>query len=715
MSRSRDIANFLGLTEIANTGNVRLLKFGEGTDSAQIINITQNTIDSNYVTARAGSGSGVTEVAAVSDLPTAADNAGQIYYVTNLNKFYFSNGSGWFKNDLINQDPSISVTPTGTINLSKTGQTSTYTIIGLDSGSLVFSVDSDGNFGGLASGVLTSNADSARFVVTPKAQGVATTTSSTLTFTVNDGVGAVSTQRQMNLNFSTAGQAADGSFSPSYTGNDSATNVTFFPQGGSTARPYGGFTLVRDKTPGKIAFGRPQPYGQSSTNYHGFMDYFEYDTNSQQFTMTTFPRAFSGYYNFNAVAIGRDLMLSLTNNSDPIAIYERTTNTPGTFYHMGWYNIDQLKNANSNLSSYSGSFSNDTTYRSGMDMSVDGLYMAFGATMYDKTGATNCGAVYIGKGSGSYGFSMTIEQIIENPFPYQNAYFGSSISMSTDGTWLAISDRSYASYAPRTSEETGGVYIYKRVANSGTSMYQLQKRIRHDNGESKFANQNYTGAVAYLPGVEFDSTGETLIIGTSQVKPTTAMYPQNTRPRGYSIASGVNVSSYNVGGVQVWKRDSDNALGDNSYSLFQEMYPDSVGHNMTGNTGTNSDYDFGWQMLNGNYYFGSSVAVSPDGNNLLVGAPGGWSRPTSRGGSSNNNTIGRVYIYSLDSAGGYTHKGDFFGTNNNDYLGGGGGYGYTSYAGGGMSGLLYLDNDIVAVSNGYSTTARVGALVFESA
>ena len=70
MSRSRDIANFLGLTEIANTGNVRLLKFGEGTDSAQIINITQNTIDSNYVTARAGSGSGVTEVAAVSDLPT---------------------------------------------------------------------------------------------------------------------------------------------------------------------------------------------------------------------------------------------------------------------------------------------------------------------------------------------------------------------------------------------------------------------------------------------------------------------------------------------------------------------------------------------------------------------------------------------------------------------------------------------------------------------
>ena len=131
----------------------------------------------------------------------------------------------------------------------------------------------------------------------------------------------------MNLNFSTAGQAADGSFSPSYTGNDSATNVTFFAQGGTSATSYGGFTLVRDKTPGKIAFGRPQPYGTSSTQYHGYMDYFEFDTNSQQFTMTTFQRAASVYYNFNGVAIGRDLMLSRTNNSDPIAVYERTTNT----------------------------------------------------------------------------------------------------------------------------------------------------------------------------------------------------------------------------------------------------------------------------------------------------------------------------------------------------------------------------------------------------
>lgn len=712
MSRSRDIANFLGLTETANTDNVRLLKFGEGTDSSQVINITRNTIDSSYVSDRAGSG--ITEVSGVGNLPTAADNAGQIYYVSNLNKFYFSNGSGWFKNDLINQDPSITVTPTGTINLSKTGQTSTYTIIGTDSGTLTFSVDSDGNFGGLASGVLTSSGDSARFVVTPKAQGVATTTSANITFNVNDGVGSVSTQRRMNLNFSTAGQAADGSFSPTFTGNDSATNITFFAQGGDAERGYGGYTLVRDKTPGKIAFGRPHPYGQSVVNYHGYMDYFEFDTNSQTFSMSTFPRVYAANHNWRGVAIGRDFMMQEHPGSDPIAIYERTTNTPGTFYHLGYYNITQLKNANSNLTGFS-SYNNDTTYRGDMDMSVDAKYMAFGSTNYDKTGASNCGAVFIGKTNGSYPFTMTIEQVIENPFPYTNSNFGMSVSMSTDGTWLCITDRSYAPYAPRTTEETGGAYIYKKVAESGTSMYQLQKRIRHESSESKFAPQNYTGAVSYNPNVMFDSTGETLIIGSPQVKPTTDMYPQATRPRGYSVASGVNVSSYNVGGVQVWKRDSDDAVGDTSYSLFQEMYPDSVGHNMTGNTGTNSAYDFSQQILNGNYYFGSSVAVSPDGNNLLIGSPGGWARPTSRGGSSNNNTVGRVYIYSLDSAGGYTHKGDLFGTNNNDYLGGGGGYGWTSYIGGGMSSLLYLDNDIIAASNGYSSSARVGALIFESA
>ena len=700
MSRSRDIANFLGLTETANTDNVRLLKFGEGTDSSQVINITRNTIDSNYVSAR--SGGGVTEVAASGDLPSATDNAGEIYYVTNQNKFYFSNGGSWFANTLVNQDPTISVTPSGTVALSTTQQTQEYIIIGTDSGTLSFSVDSDGNFRGLASGVLTSADDSARFVVTPKTQAAATKTSSLVTFNVSDGVSTQSVSRRMNLSFSTEGQTADGSFVPGW--DDSSVVKTQYGFGGTAvAVNYPVHNMKKNK-------GNPKEFAHfnatanvSSTNYRGGVDVFKYNDLNGQFDRQFLGNTGSTSYYAMGGSIGGDYILVYdTNSAHHCYPYYRsgsTWNRAGIIDVRTRMSVAGITDQNSKF--FSGSTS--TSYDDQMgDIATDaeGYIWALGSPRNTVNGALAAGGVVIGTRNGSTFGTLDIQQYIPNPFPQANSWFGNSIDISSDGNFLAITDRSFASYSPRTNVLTTGTYIYKKVANSGSSMYQLQTRLRPEITTSALAHASATTNTTYGSIVRLDSDGGTVVIGHPWWYGNPNMYPNHA-------AAGISTASYASGAIQIYKRDSANAVGENSYDLLQEFWPDSVGYSVQpqGN-------DAKWSK-----HFGSSIDITMDGNKILAGQP--YDHEFGKVGIAANGitTFGSGTIYSLDSSR-YVERNKLHGTITNSYHFGGGSQTFTGnynmLKGQGRGGALYLDNDIVVTVYGYSA-ATSGIMRFDSA
>ena len=190
MSRNRDIADILGKTEARVTTNAPLV------DSATTVIIAG-------ASGGGGGGAGVTSYTNLSDLPTSApSNEGNLAYVEQNNKLYYSVGTGWFPVTPQNQPPSLSVTPEGIVSLSKTGATTEVRLTATDADSaavLTFSFSKDTNFDGMA----TITQDSSIFQVTPKAEGNATTETGNVTFSVNDGATTVSNLVTFNLQYGT--------------------------------------------------------------------------------------------------------------------------------------------------------------------------------------------------------------------------------------------------------------------------------------------------------------------------------------------------------------------------------------------------------------------------------------------------------------------------------------------------------------------------------
>lgn len=665
--------------------------------------VVDDVIDSSYISLRGGGGSGVTEVSATGDLPSASANAGQIYYVTNQNKFYFSNGGSWFANTLVNQDPTVTVIPSGTVALSTTQQTQEYTIIGTDSGSLTFSVESDGNFAGLASGVLTSTGDSARFVVTPKTQAAATTGTSLVTFNVSDGVSTQSVSRRMNLSFSTEGQTADGTFIPGW--DDSSIVKTQYGFGGtSVGVAYPGHNIKKNK-------GNPKEFAHfnytanvSSQNYRGGVEVFTYNDLNGQFDRQFLGNTGSTSYYALAGAIGGDYILIYdTNSTNHCYPYYRSN---GTWTRGSIIDVRSRMNS-AGISDYNQKFvsgSTSTTYDDQMgDIATDaeGYIWALGSPRNSDQGATASGGVVIALRSNSTFGTLNVQQYIPNPFPQASSWFGNSIDISADGNFLAITDRSFASYSPRTNVLTTGTYIYKKVANSGSSMFQLQTRLRPEMTTSALGHPSASTAATYGSIVRFDSDGGTVVIGHPWWYSNLNMYPSHT-------AKGISSNSYITGAIQIYKRDSANAVGENSYDLLQEFWPDSVGY----------EENIPHAVANKwSKHFGASLDITMDGNKILAGQPYDHAFGAIGTNATGITTHGSGTVFSLDSSR-YVKKSKIHGPLQNSYHFGGGSQTFTGnynmLKGQGRSGALYLDNDIVVSVYGYGA-ATSGIMRFDSA
>ena len=89
MGRTRDIADILGQTEITNAQNKRILTVDD-----------TGVVDSAYVTSIASAG-GLSYYSTLDSLPTTSLTAGDEAFVSANNRYYISNGSGWYGIEMI--------------------------------------------------------------------------------------------------------------------------------------------------------------------------------------------------------------------------------------------------------------------------------------------------------------------------------------------------------------------------------------------------------------------------------------------------------------------------------------------------------------------------------------------------------------------------------------------------------------------------------------
>ena len=408
-SINRDIATMLGRTEAANPSNAAL-----GT----------------------GDGSGLVVYATLDDLPTSGLTAGDQAFITATNRIYVSNGSGWYSVALLNATPRLTIDPTGIVLLAKDGSTPTViTLTGTDSdnadANLIYSVESDGSFGGLA----TLSQDSSVFTITPLAEGSATTTSSILTFKVSDGVSFGSGTTTFSLTF-----GPDWSVTPTETkiiASDGAYDERF---GRDTAISGNGLYAISgaywDGDNGSRA-GAAYIYEKSGNTWPQQAKIFASDAQLESYFGESVAINSDGTY----AVVGAWQEDTAGTQAGAAYIYTRSGST--------WTQQQKIVGTDTGQYDYFGGQ---------VAINDDATYIAVAAP-YEM-------AVYIFTRSGSTWTQQAKCQPLDGPF---NTQFGTSLEINSDGTYFITGD----------SSKTGGgaAHVFTR---SGSTWTQQAKLVSSD-------------------------------------------------------------------------------------------------------------------------------------------------------------------------------------------------------------------------------------------
>ena len=235
-------------------------------------------------------------------------------------------------------------------------------------------------------------------------------------------------------------------------------------------------------------------------------------------------------------------------------------------------------------------------------LSADGNTLAVGAHLEDSGTiaapnelAVDAGAVYVFTRSGTV---WSQQAYIKGSNSLAGDNFGSSVALSGDGNTLAVG----APLEDTTAAEAGAVYVFTRTGSTWTE----QALVKASNPG---AGDNFGVSVALS-----SSDGNTLAVGASNEA---------------SSATGINGDQAN-----------NNAAGAGAvYVLIR-----------TGPTWTQQAYVKASNTGSGDS-FGGSVALSADGNALMVGAINEDGSATGIGGTSNEAALGAGAAYAYTRSG----------------------------------------------------------------
>jgi hypothetical protein len=404
-------------------------------------------------------------VSSASGLPMTGNTVGKTAYVSETNRLYIWNGSGWFEMALINTSPTITTGGDATYALAEDGTPTVINLVANDPEGVPLTWSHAVTSGSLED--VTISNTGAVFTITPGA--IAATFG--LTFTASDGI-----------NIDTSASAFTLSFGPDWAGttlvqtlddpNAYGTSVT--DNFGTSVSMSGDYAIVSAKfeadaggansgkvyifnvTTGALLFtlDNPNPYGTSANDQFGFsvgisgnyaivsapyedsdtglnpgkVYIFNVTTGALLFTLDN-PNAYGTGTGDNfgeAVAISGDYAIvgaqgeddAGGNQSGKAYIFNVTT---GALVHT-------LDNPNAYGTSLQDYF--------GFPVAISGNYAIVGAAGEDESGGSNSGKAYI--------FNVTTGALVhtlDNPNAYgtSTSDFWSYSSISMDGNYAVIS------------------------------------------------------------------------------------------------------------------------------------------------------------------------------------------------------------------------------------------------------------------------------------
>ncbi len=251
-----------------------------------------------------------------------------------------------------------------------------------------------------------------------------------------------------------------------------------------------------------------------------------------------------------------------------------------------------------------GNADNDDIFGTSLALSADGSLLAVGARREDGSGsgvnatpdnaANDTGAVYLFRNASGW----TQEAYIKSDNPQDYDYFGAAVALSADGNRLAVGA------IGESANDSGAVFIFDYDTNTGWSQ---QARLKAANAG---VNDNFGNAVA------LSADGKTLAVG--------AVYEDSDTT---GIDGAYNNNANDSGAVYLFEA----AGGTWSQTAFVKA----------ANT----------QALD---YFGVAVALSPDGDTLIVGAYDEDSQATGFDGDGTDNSVsnaGAAYQFHRDASG----------------------------------------------------------------
>ena len=235
----------------------------------------------------------------------------------------------------------------------------------------------------------------------------------------------------------------------------------------------------------------------------------------------------------------------------------------------------------------------------GLSISGDGNVIAVGSTQDNA---------YIYK----YTTTWTLEYTI--PTPVSSVTFGFSVALSKDGRTLAVSDKSY--------NTNGAVYVYIDDLDGTWSL--RGSRIEASDATSNLGAGVGSNGDGFGEDVTLSSDGTTLAVGAVYAETATAT------DAGQAYVYSWSGASWTEDDILSASTPANNERFGHSLSLSDDGATLAVGRNPQGSDGETHIFrdSSGWALQgsplepddgNGNG-FGHSVALSSDGNTVLIGA-----------------------------------------------------------------------------------------------
>ena len=570
MSRTRDIVDILSVTEKENPDNRALL------DSSDLgVTVAGNPLQ--YFDT-------------LDSLPSTNLSAGDTAYVAASNRFYLSNGNGWYNVALVNVTPSLSISPSGSITLNTDGSATVITLTGQDSdnANLTFSVESDGTFLGLG----TIVRDSSVFTITPFSADSATQTSSTLTFKVTDGVGIDSGTSALSL-----------TFGPDWSATQSQHRI---PNPDGTAYDYFGHRVdINDDGTRFVVMsstgGEVEVYQGSAASWTQ-----EYKATEGSLGNSSQPGDVAMSADGSIIAVGRPYSAQSGNERGDIVVRTRSGST--------WSNASGSPTlAASDKGDY------DKLGRS-IDISGDGNYIIAGA----PGETSNTGAAYVFYQGSTHTWAQQAK--ITSTGGATSEQFGIDVDIDADGTRAIIG--AWKEDNSSNSEDYGAAYIFKRT---GTSWAQEARIVSSDIAlDDEFGNTvaiNSTDGSVAVVGAHLEDTGGDMAGAAYIFKRTGTSWAQDAK----IVAD--DAAAYDIYGWRVA------ISADGSHVFVTAQLENSnqgkiyVYKNTSGSTWAQQATIVQSSRVTG--YFGDGLAVNNDGSIVIAGAH----RET-----ATNSNAGAVYI-----------------------------------------------------------------------